>query len=482
MAARLRETLATHRVRLILASAILAPVAWITSGVAQAQRPAPTLVHGQRPIASSSRFADAASTMSPVGMPREPGDSMRSVVIEHEPEYSPYLEQGQPAGDDAGVHAGMGGSGEFVPGEGFGMCQGPGCQDGLPCGQSCRHGCQHGRPPLVNAQCEPVGIFQRLHALDAHHGICHTFRADALILWRNAPQSLPLIETGSGLPLLNADQLNSPAAGGGRLSYFRQNRCGEAWEATYLYGGNFTATRGLPFTATPGTEYIMAPPGIYGTPFIPLNEVNAVLKGALQSAELNRRWALGPSAQFLAGFRWLQWFETVSITDSYGALNDPAAGRDVPVGRDVYENSSLNNLWGGQIGIDALLLRTRSGFRTEGLVKAGVYANNAGQNAVYRNLLAAGGPPQFENAIRVQQWPASASFVGEVGLTGVIPLDPNWDFRFGYLGLWLTGLAQPTNQLQGQDLAGPGPATTGTLDATGTLIVQGVTLGLEGRW
>jgi len=165
----------------------------------------------------------------------------------------------------------------------------------------------------------------------------------------------------------------------------------------------------------------------------------------------------------------------VSITDTYGA---GTAG----VGQDIYENSALNNLWGGQIGIDTLLLRTRSGFRTEGIVKAGVYANNAGQNAVYRNLLGIGGPEQFANSIRVREWPASASFVGEVGLTGVIPLDPNWDFRFGYLGLWLTGLAQPTSQLAGQNLAPPGDATTGTLNATGRAIVQGVTLGLEGRW
>jgi hypothetical protein len=474
MAARLRETLATPRVRLILVSTVLVAGGWIAGGVAHAQRPAPAVARSPRPVASSSRFADAAPALSPAGM--------RSVVIEHEPEYSPYAEQGQRITDDGGSYGGMDGHNEFMPGENFGMCQGPGCPDGQHCGQHCgqpcQNGCGHGChhcPPLGNALCEPVGIWQRLHALDAHHGICHTFRADALILWRNAPPSRQLFDTTSGLPILNADQFNSPAAGGGRLSYFRQNRCGEAWEATYLYGGRFTDNRNLGFTTNPALGYIMAPPGIYGTSFQPLNEVDTVLKASIQSAELNRRWALGPSAQFLTGFRWLQWFETVSITDTYGA---GTAG----VGQDIYENSALNNLWGGQIGIDTLLLRTRSGFRTEGIVKAGVYANNAGQNAVYRNLLGIGGPEQFANSIRVREWPASASFVGEVGLTGVIPLDPNWDFRFGYLGLWLTGLAQPTSQLAGQNLAPPGDATTGTLNATGRAIVQGVTLGLEGRW
>jgi hypothetical protein len=471
MAARLREILATPRVRLITAPAILAVGGWIAGDVAQAQRPGLAVAGDPRPVASATRFTTSSPAMSSAGM--------RSVVIEHEPAYSPYAEQRQPITDDGPSYGGMDGQNEFMPGENFGMCQGPGCPNGQHCGQPCQHGCGHGChhcPPLGNARCEPVGIWQRLHALDAHNDICHVLRADALILWRNAPPSRQLFNTTTGLSILDADQFNSTAAGGGRLSYFRQNRCGEAWEATYLYGGRFTDNRTLPFTADATAGYLMAPPGIYGTSIQPLNEVDAVLKASIQSAELNRRWALGPSAQFLTGFRWLQWFETVSITDTFGAGTDS-------VGQDIYENSALNNLWGGQIGIDALLLRTRRGFRTEGIVKAGVYANNAGQNSVYRELVGIGGPEFSANSVRIRQWPASASFVGEVGLTGVIPLDPNWDFRFGYLALWLTGLAQPTSQLAEQNLALPPPLPPeGSLNATGRAIVQGVTLGLEGRW
>jgi hypothetical protein len=37
------------------------------------------------------------------------------------------------------------------------------------------------------------------------------------------------------------------------------------------------------------------------------------------------------------------------------------------------------------------------------------------------------------------------------------------------------------NQLSGQSLA-PGEAVAGSLSTVGTVIVQGVTLGLEGRW
>jgi hypothetical protein len=57
-----------------------------------------------------------------------------------------------------------------------------------------------------------------------------------------------------------------------------------------------------------------------------------------------------------------------------------------------------------------------------------------------------------------------------------MPITRNLDFRVGYLGLWLQGLAQPTNQAQSTD-----PAAA-TLNTTGTLILQGLSLGLEGRW
>jgi hypothetical protein len=74
--------------------------------------------------------------------------------------------------------------------------------------------------------------------------------------------------------------------------------------------------------------------------------------------------------------------------------------------------------------------------------------------------------------------------VGEVGLTGVVPLRKNLDLRCGYFGLWLSGLAQPTRQLSGQTItqAQSVVPATGSLTTNGGVILQGVSLGLEGRW
>jgi hypothetical protein len=51
--------------------------------------------------------------------------------------------------------------------------------------------------------------------------------------------------------------------------------------------------------------------------------------------------------------------------------------------------------------------------------------------------------------------------------------------------MWLSGIAQPTQQLSGQVLtlpAGGTDSTAGSINANGSTLVQGVSIGLEGRW
>jgi hypothetical protein len=49
--------------------------------------------------------------------------------------------------------------------------------------------------------------------------------------------------------------------------------------------------------------------------------------------------------------------------------------------------------------------------------------------------------------------------------------------------MWLSGLAQPTQQLSGQSLVPSGAyEPTGTLTTNGSVVLQGVSLGVEGRW
>ena len=135
--------------------------------------------------------------------------------------------------------------------------------------------------------------------------------------------------------------------------------------------------------------------------------------------------------------RWLQWNESLQMRDAFSAPPPPAPVTEQ--GTDRYLTNCFNNLWGGQIGIDSVLLGAAGMTRVEGLVKGGAYYNNA----VARTTASVQGVDPY--SVRAAT-PCGAAFVGELGMTCVVPLRRNLDFRVGYLALWLEGLSQPTNQ------------------------------------
>lgn len=294
---------------------------------------------------------------------------------------------------------------------------------------------------------------------------CWIGRADALILWRNAPPDRPLVDNGLVVgPLLNANGMDSTAAAGPRFSLFRVNNCtGHAVEATYLRAANFRSIRPL---SEVSSSYLPAAPGIYGNEPLAFDSGNANLGSRLQSFELNRHHSHGKFLRFLAGFRWIDWQEQFTLqAESLGGIND------------FYQTACFNDLYGGQIGIDANLLAT-PWIRFDGVVKAGAYYNNAVQSSEYTTS----DPVNPGTAtVAVGESPASGAFAGELGFTGVVPITRCLDFRFGYFGLWLSGIAQATQQLSGQQLT-PGLPVEGTINTNGGVLVQGVSLGLEGRW
>jgi len=315
---------------------------------------------------------------------------------------------------------------------------------------------------------------------------CWTVRFDAIALWRSAPASRPLYTTfnvdtqTAGPTVFNANQFQSDPLAAPRLTIARLDECGRGFDASYLYAGTFYSERSLPLVTN---GYAFAAPGIYnndwGPDNTPLSAAQEQLTSSLQSAEINFREPLGWGATtFLVGFRWFQWRENWAMTDQFENPENPST-----TGTDNWRTNCMNNLYGGQIGLDSVLWnRGQGGMRLEGLVKAGAYYNAANQSSAYDYLSYQGGAPifGFSRAITVNG-PAGTAFTGEVGLTGVVPLRRNLDLRVGYFGLWLSGLAQPTRQLSGQTLNQFDPPS-GTLTTNGSVVLQGVSLGLEGRW
>ncbi|MDZ4804386.1 MAG: hypothetical protein SGI90_05965, partial [Candidatus Eisenbacteria bacterium] len=262
---------------------------------------------------------------------------------------------------------------------------------------------------------------------------------------------------------LNANGMDSTPAAGPRFSLLRVNNCtGHAVEATYLQAANFRSQRPLSALSVP---YQIAAPGIYGNPAFTFGTGNANLGSRLQSFEFNRHHAFGRNIRFVAGFRWIEWQEEFTLaTDDSGIT-------------DFYQTGCINNLYGGQIGLDANIFAT-PWVRFDGFVKAGAYYNNAVQSSVYTT----NDPANPGTAsVAVGESPASGAFAGDVGLTAVVPITQRIDVRLGYYALWLSGIAQPTQQLSGQSLT-PGSPAVGSLNVDGGVLVQGATVGLEGRW
>jgi len=327
-----------------------------------------------------------------------------------------------------------------------GCCSNPGCTGG-----GC-NGC--GAEALFDTCC------------DSPREACWVGRADALLLWRSAPPphflaTNPLTPGGIAL---NASGMDSTPAAGPRFTLMRQNNCtGHAIEATYLRAANFRSLRPL---SDVSEAYEIAAPGIFGNTQTQFESGNADLGSMLQSFEFNRHHALGRNVRFIAGFRWIEWNEQFSFSTTDALSN-----------ANLYQTSTINDLYGGQIGLDANLLNT-SYVRFDGVVKAGAYYNNAVQSSLYTTT----GPGVPGTAsVAVGDSPASGAFAGEVGLTAVVPIHRNIDIRLGYFGLWLSGIAQPTQQLTGQQLT-PGQPAVGSLNTNGGVLVQGVSLGLEGRY
>lgn len=292
-------------------------------------------------------------------------------------------------------------------------------------------------------------------------------RTDALLLWRSNPQSVPLFEPlGSlgGLGGLNAADFTSGMAAGPRFTLFRHTPDLGAIELNFLRVQSFSSSAALPKTQG---GYVETAHGIFCCPSeIPVDAAQGSFSSALQSFELNRRFPTEGRWQWLTGFRWVQWSEEIGISSRY------ARGQFT----DTYSSRTFNDLYGWQVGADSILWGLGGPLRIEGLGKAGLYYNQAAQTSM--TTVGATLPP---SSLAVATDVARAAFVGELGVTAAYDITTWLSVRAGYTIFWLGGLATAPNQLDAQVLC-PGQAIRGATDTGGSVFVQGLTLGLEGRW
>lgn len=317
-------------------------------------------------------------------------------------------------------------------------------------------------PPDVAAECCPPACEPRVcHVLDPWgEDPLWSGRTEALLLWRDNPQGLLLFNDAAGNSALNTADFGSGMAAGPRFTLFRHTGDQGAIEFNYFRVQTFTAEKSL----TGG--FRQSSHGIYCCPDTTLySDVGGTLTAGLQSFELNRRFPTDGGWQWLTGFRWVQWQEEILIDVSDGG---------VPASR--FNSGTFNDLYGWQAGADSILYGLGKSFRIEGLGKAGVYYNQAAQNS--SSLTMATLPP---TELSVATRAGRAAFVGEIGLTAVYDVADWLSIRAGYAAFWLGGIATATNQLGAQDLCA-GQPISGRTDTGGSVVVQGITLGLEARY
>lgn len=301
-----------------------------------------------------------------------------------------------------------------------------------------------------------------------------TGRSEALLLWRDEPQSVPLFNVYAGGlalgPALNAADFTSGMAAGPRFTVFRHTADAGAIEFNFLRAEFFEARAGLPETDG-GYQMANLDKGIFCPSIVPLNAVSGELASGLQSLEINRRLPTFGRWQWLAGFRWVQWNEDALLDAAWLPIGPVAP-------RSAFATATHNDLYGLQIGADSIVVGSGRPFRVEGLGKAGVFWNRAGQASTNAY---SGDPIQDAFTLTTARSVSRTAFVGEIGATAVYDLCDRVAVRAGYSAFWIGGLATAMNQFDDQCLC-PLDTICSAVDSGGSVLVQGLTLGLEARW
>jgi hypothetical protein len=298
---------------------------------------------------------------------------------------------------------------------------------------------------------------------------CWTGRAESLLLWRDAPEGVPLFQpfdggAGATVAPIDAAGFASDMAAGPRFTLFRHTGDSGAIEFNYFNVWDFNASQAgtSPF---PGS-YLFADGVLCCAPFILFEDVNATLTSTFQSFEVNRRFPTDGRLQWLMGFRWVEWNDGLGLVGTSALSPQPVA----------IATDTANDLYGLQVGFDSFLWKSGRRFWIEGLGKAGLFYNDARQfTSISSDLLT---PPAAGGGTDVGR----AAFVGELGVTGVWQVTDWLALRTGWTAFWLAGLALAPNQLDGQCLVCEDKPVTQTTDTGGSAFVNGLTLGLEARW
>lgn len=318
---------------------------------------------------------------------------------------------------------------------------------------------QEAYPPVVYAPaCDlfvmptcTTGTYEGSPACDSCPEICGcacvrswTIRAE-LIIWDHAGSNTPLINAPV---VVNSGDVDGGWQVGPRLTAIKHGVFGSCWDLEVAYfginqwSGNQTIAGVTEYLTTPAINFAAAP--------VMLNYTSS-----LQNGEINGRRAYNEWITWLVGFRALQVDELLAA--------------DIDAGLATHSVETQNRLYGGQIGLEALLVDCDCWYVTA-VGKIGVYGNSADQVTRTAGI---GGALPFITYTGNQ-----TSFVGEFSVNAGYRMTDRWSLLAGYNLLWINGIAQAPDQLSATDVS----TGVGALATNGNAFYHGVNIGLEYGW
>ena len=276
--------------------------------------------------------------------------------------------------------------------------------------------------------------------LGSYSPCCHprwTASADFIILDRIGGVPYALVETvphsvhlddlpkTPGTVMLNANDLQQGFSAGPKLGLIRHGDNGYDFELSYFQIDGWNDYRSI--GPTPDDWLIMRASGnfLQTQDYKDTQMMAWDYASRLYNAELNVRWNVCDRLTLLAGFRWVNLSEEL--------LGELPPERKAP----FWDANVRNNLYGFQIGADGKLFE-RGRFSIDGLVKAGIFINNA----VETTMVSIDQQPYWESASTNQ-----VACLGEIGLQCKYQVTQNLLLKLGYEALWLQGVALAPGQI-----------------------------------
>jgi opacity protein-like surface antigen len=306
-------------------------------------------------------------------------------------------------------------------------------------------------------------------------------------LVERVPGSVPFFLTSiaSGPEAFNSNQFQQGFSAGPKIDLIYHGDGGYGAELSYFNIFNQSATK-VTGPDSPADWLVMKAPGTFWqTQDFPYQGMAWTGTTNLYSAEANWRMALSNRVTVLAGFRWFQLNDNLlgtltpadrteptwktSCTISTCKLSQITDG-STPAGNypPFWNTSTVNNLYGVQIGVDGKILELGR-FSLNGLIKIGVFDDNAGQST---------GVSMQKQVYPSSAWTNHAAFASEAGLQLKYQVTTGLALKAGYEALWLDGVALAPGQIQ-ETATTPSSVRALGVNCGSSVLFQGVTAGLE---